>query len=305
MKWFRNLIIYRLENTPDLTEQEWQDKLENDAFHPCLSDQPHSQGWACPAKNLNTGLSYHGNQSILFSLRKEERLLPAGVVNEALDEKVSEIEVKEDRRLGRKERSQLKEDIVFEMMPRAFTRSRYTNALLLTELGLLIVDSSSQTRAEELTIQLRKSLGSLKLSPLQVKDSTISLFTRWLSGELAIPSTLQFGHSCELRSTEESSSIVKFSHQDLTNGELQPHFDAGKVVVKLEFDWSERLSFLLTDNLEIKRLRFSDVLQEEAAQDGSADPAAEFDAKYILMSMEMIAFLPSLVEYFGGEDNAE
>lgn len=302
MKWFRNLVIYQLEETPQFSEQDWQEKLEKDAFHPCLSDQPYSQGWVSPSGDFGISLCHVGNNSSLLSLRREERLLPAGVVNEALDEKVSEIELKEDRKLGRKERSQMKEEIVFEMMPRAFTRSRYTNALLLTNEKLLIVDTSSRNKAEELTVQLRKSLGTLKLSPLAVDSSTIALFTKWLSGDTPFPASLVVGQSCELRSTEESSAVIKCSHQDLMSGELQPHLEAGKVVVKLQLEWNERLSFILNDALEIKQLRFSDVLQEEAAQDGSSDPAAEFDARFTLMSMELATFLPALITYFGSEE---
>ena len=96
MKWFRNLVIYQLEETPQFSEPDWHQKLEKDMFQPCLSDQPYSQGWVSPSGDLGISLSHNGNNSTLLSLRREERLLPAGVVNEALDEKVAEIELKEE-----------------------------------------------------------------------------------------------------------------------------------------------------------------------------------------------------------------
>lgn len=303
--WFKNLVVYRFQKKPDFDEQSLEEKLAGFSFNPVGSQEQFSQGWVPPMGENGSMLAHHGAGFSLLRLRREERILPPAVVRDFVNERVREIEQREDRKVGRKERGEIREDMVLELLPRAFTRSSYTSGLLMPGQGYLVVDAASAKKAEEWTSLLRKTLGSLAIRPVAVKDSPVGLFTAWLGGQASAPVSFQIGGDCELRATDDDGAVIRCQRQDLGGDEIRAHLDAGKVVTKLAMEWDESLSFLLTDALEIKRLRFSDTLIEKAAEDGGENSATEFDANFTLMSLELARFLPVLWEVFGGEQVEE
>ena len=76
---------------------------------------------------------------------------------------------------------------------------------------------------------------------------------------------------------------------------------SGKLVSKLSVAYEDKFSFQIDDKLTLKRLRFEDVLQEQAERDGGDDAAGQLDASFTLAAMTMGEFLPVLVEALGGE----
>ena len=194
----------------------------------------------------------------------------------------------------------MRDEMTFELMPKAFTRSSFMSGMILPEKRLLIIDSSNWKKAEEWVTLLRESPGSLAVRPVELNQSVNSVFTAWLAGTSTVPSHIEIGDECELRSTEETAAGVRCRHRDMGSEEIAAHIKAGKVVVRLSLNWGEDFSFVLSDNLKIKHFQFSDTLIEQASDEGAADAAAEFDASFALMSLELSRFLPSLWELFGG-----
>ncbi len=300
--WFRNLVAFYFEEVPEYTQEILEAKLAEREFSPCGSQEPFSLGWTSPMGRLSDQFSHWGSGAILLAAKREERLLPASVVKEAVMDKVALIEAEHERRVTRKERVDMRDEMTFELMPKAFTRSSLMNGMILPEQKLLIIDSTSWKKAEEWVSLLRETLGSLAVRPVEMTESVSGVFTGWLGGTAAVPSFIEIGDECELRSTEETAAVVRCRHQDLGSEEIATHIKAGKVVVKLSMHWGESMSFVLSDTLEVKRLQFSDTLIEQASDDGASDAAAEFDASFTLMSLELARFLPALWDLFGGID---
>ena len=72
------------------------------------------------------------------------------------------------------------------------------------------------------------------------------------------------------------------------------------MVTRLAMTWGDKISFVLDDKLQIKRLSFLDILKEEA--DGQAENEEErFDLDFTLMTGELAKFVPELVAALGGE----
>ncbi len=299
--WFKNIVIYRFTQEPTFDLESLEKKLEKDRFTPCLSQALSSYGWSSPMGTQGESLVHSGFGFILLCAKKQERILPASVIKDFVNERVGCIEEEQMRKLSRRERDEIKDETVMELTPRAFTRSIFTYGLLAPELGYLLVDSSSAKRADEFTSYLRKTLGSLPIKPLEVKEAPASFFTGWLEGRLATPEDITIGRECELTATDDEGGVVRCSrHQLLESDEIRAHLQAGKFAVKLALQWQDSLSFVLDNELSIKKLRFSDVLKEQAGEDGSADPAAEFDAAFTLSSLELARLVPRLTEIFGG-----
>jgi len=53
--------------------------------------------------------------------------------------------------------------------------------------------------------------------------------------------------------------------------------------------------------LSIKRLRFEDIITDEAEDAPADDPATRFDLDFSLMTLELSDFLPSMLHALGGE----
>ncbi len=294
---FKNARFYRLDGPLDLNVATLEGLLAQRRFRPCGPLETATIGWWPPTGEEGAALVHGVSGCLLMGVRRQERLLPGSVVAEALDERVAEIEGAEVRSVGRAEKRRLREDILTEMMPRAFLRSRRVQAYLDTVAGWLVVDAASDKSAEEVVSLLREMLGSLPAQPPRPNRPVAQLFTLWVEGT-DLPQGFELGQDCELRDPEDAQSVVRCRGQDLTGEEIQTHLRAGKQVVKLALEWDEHLSLLLQDDLSIKRLRLAEALVEDALAGDLEDPAARLEAEFALTALEMRGLLARLQEVF-------
>ena len=299
--WFRNLTVLRFAEPFVLAEGELEQRLQTRRFAPCGRVEPATCGWEPPLGSASDRLVHFVNGCGILCLRREEKIVPASVVNEIVAERVSEIEASQGRRVRRKERQSIAGEVLLDLLPRAFTHSILTYGYIDPQGARLVVDAAAAKKADEFTALLRAALGSLAVVPVASKQRPSLVMTRWLAGE-SVPPDLTIEDECELRLQEEEGSLVRCKRQPLFSPEIQSHLDAGKEVVKLAVTWDDRLSFLLDDQLGIRRLRFLDIVQEQAADTDSDDAAERFEAEFAIMTLELARLLPRLLELFGGEE---
>jgi recombination associated protein RdgC len=194
-----------------------------------------------------------------------------------------------------KERRRLRDEVTFELMPRAFTRSTHTFAYFAHRDGWLVVDAATERRAEDLLVLLGHAVRGLTVEPFEAARSPAALMTRWLDGE-RLPPGFQLGDQCELRDPALEGAVVRCQRQDLTAAEVRAHLRAGKVVQQLALVFDERVSFVLAADLTLRRLRFEAV---EELDDAAGDPLARFDADYAFMTAELNRLLGALAKVFG------
>ena len=301
--WFKNLIIYRLTKPFEATPDELEAGLEDFTFHPCGSQEQSKYGWTKPMGKIGQSLIHVTNGNILITARKEERILPAAVVKDALDEKVEQVEQETGRPVKKKEKDALKEEIIHTLLPRAFTRSGTTSAYISPKLGLIFVDSSSHSKAEDLLALLRKSLGSLAVLPVQTKVPVEQTMTEWLT-EGVQPTGFSLLEEAEIKSPMENGAVIRCKNQPLLSDEIRAHLDNGMLAVKVGLIWGESMTFVLQEDMSIKRVKFTDVATEQLEELDKDDKAGRFDADFALMAGEFEQFLPALVEVLGGEDSS-
>lgn len=297
--WFKNLQLFLLKEDFTHSWEELEQSLAAHRYRPCGSLEVAVQGWHPPLGGDSEQLCFAANGCFLVCQRREEKLLPASVVNDVLADKVQQIEAEEARDLGRREKKQLKDEVYLDLLPRAFTRSSLTFAYVDLAKNWILVDTASPNKAEDLVSLLRKSLTSLPARPLVVKQAPAEVMTRWLEGK-NLPNDFVITDQCELRDPHAEGGIVRCRRQDLAGDEIQAHLKAGKRAVQLAVEWEERINLLLTDQPAVRGLRFADELIEQAADAGGDDAAANFDADFNLMSMELRKFTDRMIEVFGG-----
>ncbi|MBF0256386.1 MAG: recombination-associated protein RdgC [Gammaproteobacteria bacterium] len=296
--WFKNLQIHQLLAPLGLSPEELHQRLEQAAFRPCGSLEPETLGWDRPLGRDGDLLTHAASGCIMLCATRQERLLPSSVVREELDERVAALEDKEGRKIGRKQKLQMRDELIVDLMPKAFVRSSRTYAYIDEANGWIIVDSASTKRAEELLSLLRETLGSLKTRPLAVRDAPASVFTHWVSSEA--PADFLMQEECELREPSEEGGIIRCRRQALDSDEIASHLAAGKQVVRLAVEWQERLGCVLADDLLVRRLKFLDLVQDQVSDANPEDAIARFDVDFAIMVGELRQFIPRLLEIFGG-----
>ncbi|MDP2169847.1 MAG: recombination-associated protein RdgC [Rhodocyclaceae bacterium] len=298
--WFRNLRVYRLQRKLDIDLAGLDEQLSRRPLARCGSFEMASRGWVFPRQE---GAFVHAvNRQWLLALGVEQKLLPAAVVRQTAQERAALIESEQSRKVGRKEMRDIAERVTEELLPKAFSQRRTTWGWLDPLHGWLVVDAGSDARADEFMEMLLSTLDNIAPRPLQTQVSPQTAMTGWLAGNEA-PTDFTIDSDLELRSASESQAAIRYVHHALAGPEIADHIAAGKIATKLGMTWNDRISFVLTDKLHLKRLAFLDILKEQAE---SADNAEEqFDADFALMAGELAHLLDDLLIALGGELKTE
>ena len=293
--WFRNLQLYRLPKSWSSDVNALEQQLSSFPLQPCSASDTQSIGWISPRDG--GALVHSVNRQWLLALGVEKKLLPASVVKQFANERAKTIEENEGRRVGRKEMRDLREAMTLELLPRAFVSRRTTFGWIDPINGWLIIDAAAPAKAEEFLEHLRKSVEGLPAKVLEVRQSPSAAMTAWVADGEA-PSGFTIDQDLELRSAENAT--VRYAKHTLEGDEIGKHIADGKVVTRLAMTWGDKISFLLNEKLQIKRLSFLDILKEQA--DGQAENEDErFDLDFTLMSGEIARLLDELIEALGGE----
>ena len=294
--WFRNLQLYRLPVGWKIDAAQLEAQLAARPLQSCGSQDMESRGWIAPHGEdvLLRAVAGH----YLITLGVESRLLPSAVVREEAETRAEALAERQGFKPGRKQMRELCEQVTQELMPRAFVRHRRVNVWIDPAGGWLGVDAPSATRAEEVLECLHQTFDSFPLKLLRTERSPVSIMADWLAAGAA-PTGFSIDQDCELRSVSEEKSTVRYAHHPLDGGEIKDHLVAGKLPTKLALTFNNRVSFVLTDKLEIKRLDFLDVVREKLADED--DAGALFEAEFALMTGELTQLLPALLEVLGGE----
>lgn len=295
--WFKQLTIYPLnkDKLPDL--EMLANKLQEAAFKPCMGLDWDSVGFSSPV-SFSPEMVFPAQNTWRIALKKEEKVLPAAVVRDILDEKINEIREIEGRNVGRKEKNELKENITDDLLPRAFTKSSKTEGIIDSQYGFLLINQANSNRAEMLLTKLRDALGGLEAKLPRTQQSPGSLMTEWLlQGSAA--GHFELDSDCELKGLGDAAPVVRISHQDLTAEEVINLVKNGKIVTQLGLCWQDRVRFVLTQDFTLKRIQFLDVIQEEAAGQGDDMQSITF-ASQILMAEALGELLSELVHHLGG-----
>lgn len=295
--WFKNLQIYRLSSPWEMTPAALEEKLAAHPLTPCRGIQQQTRGWVSPRDNGQLVHDYE--KHLLIALGTEQKILPASVINQEAQSRAVKLEQKQGFKPGRKQMRELKEHVMVELLPRAFARRRMLRAWIAPAQKWLVVDAASPGKAEELTEALRLALGELALTPLATQQSPGAAMTGWLSAGAA-PGRFGIDQDCELIGADATKSTVRYVRHTLDGKDLRQHISAGKSATRLGLSWNSRLSFVLHEQHQLKRLNFLDM--DKNREDAAAENADEqFDADFALMTGEYVKLLADLVKALGGE----
>lgn len=293
-----NAIIYRSMFPVEATAETIEQAMQAAAFVPCSPSQESSQGWV-PPREKNGALLEAVDGQWIAKLMIETKGVPASVLRKKLDERCEQIETATGRKPGRKERKDMKEDVLQELLPMAFPKTSAVDVWIDTKRGVIVLNTSSQSKADAVATALVRSVEGIALSMFNTLQAPGALMTRWLlegEGE----GGFDLGRDLELQATDETRAKVKYTNHPLDVQEIKDHITQGRRPVKLAVTWEDRVSFTLTEGMSLRSMTFLEGTQD-AVLAGNDKPADNFDADVAISTGETAQLIAALVSVLGGE----
>jgi recombination associated protein RdgC len=296
--WFKNLIVYRLPANWSVSAAELEDKLAGRPLQPCGAFDMESRGWM-PSSVLQRFVHTTNGQH-LIALGVEQKLLPGSIIKQVTAERALELEQQQGYPVGRRQLRELRERVTEELRARAFSRRRTTHAWIDPLNGWFVINAAGGSRADELVETLRDTLGTLPVTFLETERSPQTCMASWLMLGDA-PGRFVLDQDLELTAVDQSKATVRYVRHPLEGKEIQQHLNSGKYVTRLGLTWADRVSFVLTEKLEIKRVQFLNISKEKGDSQDDISPEEQFDMDFALMTGELAQLLAELTEALGGE----
>lgn len=292
---FKSLIIYRIAQgwAPDL--QAAEEALAKAPFIECGATQEKSCGWMPPRGEAHGAMLESIGGQWIARFMVESKTLPGSVLARKVKEKADRIEQETGRKPGKKESKELKDEAKLDLLPMAFTKQASMWVWIDPTARLLVLDTASQGRADEVVTLLVEALPGLSVSLVHTQTSPQAAMAHWLK-EQEPPVSFTVDRECELKSASEEKAVVRYGRHPLDIAEVQAHIDAGKLPTKLALTWDDRVSFLLTEGLQVRKLQFLDTVFE-----GRKSDEGGFDTDVAIATGELVKLIPDLIEALGGE----
>ena len=292
---FKSLIVYRISPLWPADLAAIEEALAKSPFIECGATQQKSAGWVPPRGEARGALVESIGGQWIARLMTETKSVPGDVLARKVKEKAARIEQETGRKPGKKESRELKEEAKLDLLPMAFTKQASTWVWIDPTARLLVLDTSSQGRADEVVSMLVDSLPGLSVSLLNMKTSPQAVMAEWLATQEP-PTGFSIDRECELKALDESKAVVKYGRHPLDIAEVQQHIQQGKLPTKLALTWDDRVSFVLTEGLQVRKLAFLDSVFE-----GTKADEGGFDTDVAIATGELRRLIPDLIEALGGE----
>lgn len=284
----RNLTLFRF---PAGIISVLQSAFVDDTFAECRLKpvgpmELATQGFVSPMGRDDDRLWLQVGAQFWLTIGTEQRILPTAVVNDHLARRLSDLEAREGRKPGGRTRKRIKDEVVAELLPRAFVCPGRVDVLIDPAMQLVAVDTSSRRVAESAVSEIRRALGSFPALPVNAEVAPRSVMTGWVAGE-PLPGGLAIGDTAELRDPVTGGAVVKVSHQELQGEEIAKHLEAGKQVARLELVLEDRIGFVLGEDLVLRRVRLLDAAADDLQRDPAEDLEGELRARAALAAGEV------------------
>lgn len=300
---FKNAVIFRINADKRLpSTSELESYLQKGKFAPCPPSAMESYGWVPPRGEKHAPLVENIGGQLILQLMTESKLLPGSVVKDKLKARLAKIEQDTGRKPKGKMAKEIKEEIIHELLPKAFTKKSAIRIWVNPKGKFIVVEAGSIKKCDRIITMLVEAFVDLKseasVIPLNTKTSPQAAMSTWLVSGLP-PDEFTVDREVELKSTNEDKATVKYSRHTLDLPQVVEHIQHGKMPTKLALTHNGRVSFMLADNLTLKKVE----LLETALADNSDE--AGFDTDVALFTGEMSNLIPDLIKALGGEEDLD
>ena len=292
---FKNIRAFRVEETP--APEMLHQALKGGLFTECSKGMPYSAGFVPPLQNGEL-MGHTANGRTLICFQRQEKVIPPASLSELVQKKVAEIKHTESRSVRRKERQQIREEVLFSILPTALIKTTRTWAFFSH--GWLFIGEASMRKAEEVIIRLREALESAGLSlrlslPFPANSPRVVMTEFAATGA---PLSIDIGTTFDLEGS--SHEVIRCRNEGVDSTAVQEHIRSGFLISKMRMEYDERVEFTLTDDLSLRRISLTDGALEGV--DEAEDAEAEFHALFFVTSTEIAGVWNWVIHTFGVEE---
>jgi len=257
---FKNAFIFAFTKPFATTVEELTAAIQQHTFTPLGALEQARTGFTgVMADNGALALDVNGN--VFINVRKQTKTPPPAQVKELLEERIAESELAQLFGTTKKQRDELKEDIIDSLLPITFKRTVDTQAYIDAESNFIVIDAVSRGKAEEVLTMLRTALGTLPVESVKPNADVNEVMTDWLdftdNDKSKLSESFGFGTEAHFSTLNEDAATATVKNQDLTDSEVSGHIESGKFVTKIGLNTFKGDSFLLKDDLSLSKLSFS------------------------------------------------
>ncbi|EPE2827021.1 recombination-associated protein RdgC [Proteus mirabilis] len=286
------MIVYNLNKSVDA--EELNSCIQNLKWVECKPTDMSTVGFVSPA--FNDDLIFECKGHLLLAIRKEEKILPSNVIKKETQHKVEKLEGEQGRKLKKTEKATIKDEVIYSLLPRAFSKYSTVYIWINTIDHQIVVFTGTSKNAESSLALLRKAIGSLPVTPLKF-DSIEMLLTNWVKDN-SIPTQLQLNGEAELIAILEEGGIAKFKKQDLISDEILTHIEAGKLVTNLYLKFQDRIDFTINNDFIFKKIKFSEKIIGTNEDIDRKDVSLRFQSDFYLVAEELSKLIKYLSDLF-------
>jgi recombination associated protein RdgC len=295
--WFKQILLFQLTQAIAYAPEKLTEQLAPLAFTPCLPSMPSCAGWVSPIPDAEEdGPLVHGaNSKIMLCLQIEEKILPATVIRQAVDDKVKKIQARDDRKVRQKEKMTLKDEVTMTLLPRAFTKLTRIYAYIDTTTNLLVLGTTQSAKVEQF-LAIFKRCVTESVKPFEVKKPS-PIMTHWLKNQ-SNPVEFEIAKACTLQDPQQQNRMVRCQHQDLLAPGIQTILKEGCEVKQLALCWHDRVNFTLADDFSLRNIHYEEEVIAAANDIDSESKQQQFDADFFIMAETLGGLFVDLMKVF-------
>lgn len=292
--WLKQIKLFQLSKATSYSAEQLEEKLEILAFRPCLPSMPFTCGWVPPIQEDGMPLVQGLNGRLMICLQTEEKVLPATIIRQTLDEKIKQIEKIEGRNIRSKEKLSLKDEIIHTLLPRAFSKLSRMYAYIDIQHQWLVLGTSNAKKAEQFLSILKKSI-SEEIQPVEAKKFA-PLLTHWLKHQ-DYPTAFSIGKACVLQDPEQKNRTIRCQQQNLFAAGIQSLIKEGCEAKQLALCWQDRVNFVLSaDQFSLSGLQYQEAVIAQAKEMDAETKQQQFNADFLIMTETLSGLFRDLLE---------
>jgi len=289
---FKRAIFFPLEQKLSFHKQAIHDSLAKLAFSPCPPSFAKMSGFVSPLPESPDALVHMVGHYMLFCMQIEEKILPATVIKQHLDEKIQAIQAAEQRKVYQKEKHTLRDEITLTLLPKAFSKFSQIYAYIDTQQNILVVNTTEQNKIKQLANLLKKSL-EISLKPFKLKKISY-LLSQWLMHE-DWPEALDVLQHAVLQDPQNTKRVLRCQQQDLFSQAIKSFLKEGQEVKSIKLRFHQGIDFTLTDQLLLNQISYHEDLLAQQTEGMSETKAEQFDTQFILSAEILGSLIPILL----------
>lgn len=286
--FFKNLIIYQFDKNSSI-ERLNNDMLKNMAFTPCGPTDSIKKGFVSPIGDDEV-LKLQVQDHSLLRVRTESKILPSSVIKKKTSERIEQLEQKLGRRATKGEKHRVKDEVIIDLLPIAFTKDKYTYVWINHQDQFIAIETSSFNVAEDVLSLIRKELGRLSLTPLHTEKPVSPFFKEWVLDDNPPPNFFILNDAL-LEDPLEGNGKVKLMDENLTADEVKSYLNSGREIRSLSFSYQQRTVFTVNTRLVFSKINYSSEMLDENCDISPDDQAKRIEADFYLVANELATLI--------------